>query len=143
MKCSGHFHKCLLQDPLDAGSTISEPLTFRSVQIDWFVRISRRTKELDETRWIRTFCSGVKFEVIQIKCERAIGCAAYHLTDLLDQRGLAVASEAHDLVFVFIHFEAEICGKCRIQHPQRMRKPDFTKAPDCCRTVCHSLALAD
>src|SRR4029077_18092868 len=98
MKCSGHLHECLLQDPLATGSTISEPLTFRSIQIDWFVRISRRTKEFDETRSIRTFCSGVKFEVIQIKGERASRCAAYQPTDLLAQRGLAVASEAHDLV---------------------------------------------
>src|SRR5713226_1372912 len=116
MECSGHLHECVLQDPLDTGSTISEPLTFRG---------------------------GVKFEIIQIKCERAIGSAAYQLTDLLDQRWLAVASETHDLVFIFIHFEAEIRGECGIQHPQGMRKPDFTKAPDCCGTVCHSLAVAD
>lgn len=76
----------------------------------------------------------MKFEVIQIERERAIGSAAYQLTDLLDQRWLTVGSEAHDFVFIFIHVEAEIRGECRIQHPQRMRKSDFTKASDCCGT---------
>ena len=27
----------------------SKPLTFRSVQINWFVRIARRAKQFDET----------------------------------------------------------------------------------------------
>ena len=50
MECSGQLHECVFQNPLDAGSAISEPLTFRSVQINRFVQISRRTKEFDETR---------------------------------------------------------------------------------------------
>src|SRR5882724_6380882 len=135
MECLGKLHECVLEDPLDAGSAISEPLAFRGFQINWFVRISRRTKEVDEARGIRAFCGGVKFEKIQIEGTRAIGCAAYQLTDFLDQRRLAVRSEAHHLVFIFIYFEAEIGGECRIQHSQRMRKPDFTKAPDCRGTV--------
>src|SRR5947207_2657464 len=117
MKRLRKLHECVLEDPLDAGSAIGKPLTLGSVQINWFVRISRWTKELDETRRIRPFRGGVKFEVIQIERKRAIGCPAYQLADLLDQRWLAVCREAHHLVFIFVHLEAEIRGECRIQHP--------------------------
>ena len=70
----------------------------------------------------------MKFEVIKIERERAVRRAADQLADLLGQRGPAVGGEAHDLVFVLVHREAEIGGEGRIQHAERMRKPDFAQA---------------
>src|SRR6266498_3065056 len=143
MERLGKLHERVFQDQLHAGSAIGESLTLRCVQINRLIKISRRTKEFDETRRIGPCGGGVKLEVIQVEGERAVGSAAYQLTHLLDQGGLAVGSEAHDFVFVLVHFEAEIRSECRIQHPQRMRKPDFTKAPDFCATVRISLAVAN
>ena len=50
MELSGDVHQNVLQDPLHAGGAIGEALSFRSLQIDRLIRITRRTKQFDETR---------------------------------------------------------------------------------------------
>ena len=85
----------------------------------------------------------MKFKIVEIECERAIGCAPNQLADLINQRWPSITSEAHDFVLVLIHLETEIGGERRIQHSQGMRKSDFTEAPDCCRAVCGTFAVAD
>src|ERR1044071_4380494 len=104
MECAGYIHQRVLQDPLHAGGAIGVALSFRSVQINRFVGISRRTKQFDEARRITALCSGMKFEKIEIERECAIGRTADQLANLLDQGWSSVASQAHDFVFVLIYF---------------------------------------
>src|SRR5258708_6922951 len=85
----------------------------------------------------------MEFEVVQIERERAFCRAADELADLVDHFRSTVAGKSHDFVFVFVPLEAEICGERRIQHSQRMRKPDFTQQSDGCGAVRASLAMAD
>ena len=42
----------------------------------------------------------------------------------------AVGGEAHHLVFVFVHREAEIGGERRVEHAERMREPDLAQQRD-------------
>src|SRR5882762_5884560 len=123
MERLGYFYECLLQNLLHAGGAIGKALAFSVFKIDRRIWIARRSEELNETCRIRTLGRRMVFEVIEIKREPAIRRAANQLTDLVNHGRAAIASQTHDLVFILVHSEAEICRKCRVQHSQRMREP--------------------
>src|SRR5438552_16890082 len=117
MECSGKLDKGVFQYSLYAGGAVGEPTALRSVQVNRLIGISRWAEEFVETRRIAALGSGVKFEVVQIQRESTIGGAAHQLPYSFTDRRPSVGGEPHNFVFVLVHFEAEICGECRVQHP--------------------------
>jgi len=58
------------------------------------------------------------------------------LPDLINHCRTAIAGESHNLVLVLIHPEAEIRGEGRVQHSQRMWKPDFAEQANLRSPIC-------
>ncbi len=108
----------VLEHPLDAGGAIGEATPFGGFEVDRLVRAARRSEQIDESRRIRSPGRRVVLEVIEIEGERAIRCAADHLTHLIGQRRPPVRGKPHDLVLVLVHREAEIGRERRIEHAE-------------------------
>ena len=72
----------------------------------------------------------MEFEVVEVERKCAVFGLANQAADLVDHRRPPVAGKSHDLVLVLVDREAEIGGERRIQHPERMGKPDFTQQRD-------------
>src|SRR5882762_4331351 len=108
MERLGYFYECLLQNLLHAGGAIGKALAFSIFQIDRRIWITWRSEEFNEPRRIRTLGRRMVFEVIEIKRKPAIRGAANQLADLISHGRAAVASQAHDLVFVLVYFETEV-----------------------------------
>src|SRR5690242_2092495 len=68
----------------------------------------------------------MEFEIIEIECERSVRCGADQPADLIRHRRPAITGQAHHFVLAFVYRETEVCREGRIQHAERMRKPDFT-----------------
>src|SRR6186997_3534988 len=69
----------------------------------------------------------MKFEVIEVERKSAIRRLTNQTAYLVDDRRSTVAGKPHHFVLVLVDREAEIGGKRRVQHAERMRKSHFTR----------------
>ena len=143
MQRAGHGHERVLENPLHAGGAIGEALAFRRLQVDRLVRIAWLAEQLNEARRIRLRGRRVVSEVIEIEDERAIHRAPDQLANLLGHVWTSVSGQSHDLVLVLVYCEAQVGGKRRIQHAERMRESDFAKKLDRRAAVRPPLAVTD
>src|SRR5262245_49995831 len=72
----------------------------------------------------------MEFKVVEVELKRTVCGLMNETTDLVDHRRLPVAGKSHHLVLVLVDREAEIGRERRIQHAERVRKPDFTQQRD-------------
>ena len=85
----------------------------------------------------------MEFEVVEFEGEGPIRRAADEATDLIDECRAAIAGEPHDFVLTLVHGEAEIGREGRVEHSERMGKPDFTQQGDRGGTIGTPRAEAD
>ena len=66
-------------------------------------------------------------EVFHLERELAARPGANKSPHLIRIGGLAVGSQAHDLVLAVVDPKAQVGGECGVEQPEGMRKPNFLK----------------
>ena len=143
LKTAGHLNQSVLENSLHAAGAIREPLAPRGLQVNRLRRVTRRSEQVHETRGKGSFGRGLILEVIQVQRERAVRRAVNQLANVIHHRRAAVGGEPHNLVLVFVHREAQVRRERRVQHSQRMRKPDLAQKCNRRASVRTPLAVAD
>src|SRR5690349_18778432 len=85
----------------------------------------------------------MKFEIIEIECERSVACTADQPADLIGHRRPAITGKAHHFILTFVYSETEVGRERGIEHSERVRKPDFTHDVDGGSAARVPFAVAD
>jgi hypothetical protein len=97
--------------------------------LDGRVRGSRWTEQLRESARREAPRSGGRDESVT-EAERAVVLEGKKRLHLPGEGVLAVRPEAHDLVLVLVHAEAEVRRHERIEEPERVRETDLADGND-------------
>ena len=144
MQRARHVHQRVLEHPLDAGGAIGEAPPVGGLEVDRLVRVARTAEQLDESRRIRPRGRRMVLEVVHVESECAVRRAPYQLAHIVGQGGTPIGGEAHDLVFVLVHGEAEPGGERGIQQAERVGISNLAKQRDVrAGTIGAPLAMAD